>query len=42
MFFDIATQLVETNRSRLELQTLDQDSFKITNADPEENSSCIC
>lgn len=41
MFTDIATQLVATNRSRLELQTLDQDSFKITNPEPVEDS-CSC
>lgn len=42
MFADIAQQLVESNRSRIELQTLNQDSFKITPVEPLEDSSCNC
>lgn len=42
MFSDIALQLVESNRSRIELQTLDHNSFKITNPDPPEEPSCSC
>lgn len=42
MFSDIALQLVESNRSRIELQTLDHDSFKISNPEPPEDSSCSC
>lgn len=41
MFQDIAYQLVQTNRSRLELQTMDKHGFKIT---PEETveEQCLC
>lgn len=42
MFADIANQLIETNRSRIELKTLNHDSFKITNPEPIEDSSCSC
>lgn len=42
MFQDIANQLVQTNRSRIELQTMDKHGFKIT--PPEENGEeqCLC
>ncbi|KOB66303.1 Rab7, partial [Operophtera brumata] len=39
MFADIAMQLVESNRSRIELQTLDHNSFKISNPEPQEEPS---
>lgn len=43
MFLDIATQLHETNRSRLELQALDHASFKIIpNPDELAEPSCLC
>lgn len=42
MFTDIAMQLVESNRSRIELQTLDHNSFKISNPDPVDEPSCSC
>ncbi|XP_053601632.1 ras-related protein Rab-24 [Plodia interpunctella] len=41
MFSDIAMQLVEINWSRIELQTLEQNSFRITNPEPED-PSCSC
>lgn len=42
MFSDIALQLVESNRSRIELQTLNHDSFKITSPDLPEEPPCSC
>ncbi|CAG2061425.1 unnamed protein product [Timema podura] len=42
MFTDIAQHLVESNRSRLELQTMDKKSFKITPSDDTVESTCIC
>lgn len=42
MFIDIAQQLVESNRSRIELQRLDHNSFKITNPEPPDEPSCNC
>lgn len=43
MFSDIARQLVESNRSRIDLKTMDAESFKVT---PLEESSdepnCLC
>nr|CAD7426344.1 unnamed protein product [Timema monikensis] len=42
MFTDIAQHLVESNRSRLELQTMDKKSFKITPPDDTVESTCIC
>ncbi|CAB3230992.1 unnamed protein product [Arctia plantaginis] len=42
MFTDIAVQLVESNRSRIELQTLDHESFKISNPEPVDEPSCSC
>lgn len=43
MFSDIAFQLVHSNRSRLELQSMDKHGFKITNSEevPDEDS-CLC
>ncbi|XP_019865057.1 ras-related protein Rab-30 [Aethina tumida] len=43
MFSDIAFQLVHSNRSRLELQSMDKHGFKITNGEeiPDEDS-CLC
>lgn len=42
MFCDIARQLGHSNRSRLELQSMEQHGFKI--APPEEvtEDSCLC
>lgn len=42
MFSDIALQLVDSNRSRIELQTLDHNSFKITQPEPPEEPHCSC
>lgn len=42
MFSDIASQLVESNRSRIELQALDHNSFKISQPEPLEEPSCSC
>lgn len=42
MFTDIAQQLVESTRSRIELQRLDHNSFKITNPEPPDEPSCSC
>ncbi|KAF7284038.1 RAS oncogene family member RabX6 [Rhynchophorus ferrugineus] len=42
MFTDIASQLIKSNQSRMDLQTMDEHGFKITenSEDPEEN--CLC
>ncbi|XP_046999218.1 ras-related protein Rab-30 isoform X2 [Schistocerca americana] len=42
MFADIAHHLVQANRSRLELQTMDQESFKISAPDEATEPSCLC
>lgn len=42
MFADIALQLVESNRSRLELQAMDKESFKITPPDEATEPTCLC
>nr|CAH7713064.1 unnamed protein product [Callosobruchus chinensis] len=44
MFNDIAYQLISSNRSRLELQTMEQHGFKITQYEEEEpkDDSCSC
>lgn len=42
MFSDIAQHLVESNRSRLELQSMDTESFKITPPDEVTEPSCLC
>jgi hypothetical protein len=44
MFQEIAQHLVQANRSRMELQTVDTESFKIspTEADLSEDPPCLC
>lgn len=42
MFQDIANVLVESNRSRLELQALEQHGFKIHPPESNEDQSCLC
>ncbi|XP_075213579.1 RAS oncogene family member RabX6 [Lycorma delicatula] len=42
MFADIAQHLVLSNRSRMELQTVDKDSFKISPPDDFTEPSCLC
>lgn len=42
MFKEIATTLVESNRSRLELQSLEQHGFKVELPATGEEPSCIC
>ncbi|VVD01786.1 ras-related protein Rab-12 [Leptidea sinapis] len=42
MFHDIALQLVECNRSRIELQALDHNSFKISPPAEPEEPPCSC
>lgn len=42
MFADIAHHLVESNRSRLELQAMDKESFKITPPDEATEPTCLC
>lgn len=42
MFEDIANQLIQTNRSRLELQTMDRHGFKITPAEETGEEQCLC
>lgn len=42
MFQQIADMLVESNRSRMELQALEQHGFKISTPDDNVESSCLC
>lgn len=42
MFRDIANQLVDANRSRLELQSMDTHGFKVTTQDEPTDPSCLC
>lgn len=42
MFLDIAHQLVECNRSKIELQRLDHNSFKISQPESPEEPPCSC
>lgn len=42
MFQDIANQLVQTNRSRIELQTMDKHGFKITPPEESGEEQCLC
>lgn len=42
MFQQIANTLVEANRSRMELQTLDQSGFKVQAAPEGTDDSCAC
>lgn len=42
MFTDIAQQLVQSNRSRLELQTIDTESFKINPNEEPAEPGCLC
>lgn len=42
MMQQIAQTLVDSNRSRIELQTLDQNGFRVQPPDESEGSSCAC
>jgi len=42
MFTDIAKQLLESNRSKFELQSIDQTSFKVVHLEPNEEGECWC
>lgn len=42
MFADIAHHLVESNRSKLELQNMEESSFKITPLEEATEPSCLC
>lgn len=42
MFADIAQHLVQSNRSRMELQNVDTESFKISPQDDSAEPSCLC
>ena len=42
MFADIAQHLITSNRSRLELQALDEASFKVTPPDESTDPTCLC
>ncbi|KAJ8970556.1 hypothetical protein NQ317_002836 [Molorchus minor] len=42
MFSDIASQLVNSNRSRLELQSMEEHGFKITQNEEILEDSCLC
>lgn len=42
MFADIAQHLVQSNRSRMELQSVDKESFKISPPEEMGEPSCLC
>lgn len=42
MFEDIASQLVHSNRSKMELQAMDKHGFKIGDADEVYEDACLC
>ncbi|XP_077287116.1 RAS oncogene family member RabX6 [Arctopsyche grandis] len=42
MFTDIASQLLESNKSKIDLQHLDHQSFKVTPPDDITEPSCLC
>lgn len=42
MFADIAQHLITSNRSRLELQALEELSFKVTPQDEPADPPCLC
>ncbi|CAH1970971.1 unnamed protein product [Acanthoscelides obtectus] len=44
MFIDIAYQLISSNKSKIELQTMEQHGFKITQYEDEEpkDDNCLC
>lgn len=43
MFNDIAFQLINANRSRIELQSMEQHGFRITHYEEEPlDDSCLC
>lgn len=42
MFSDIATQLVQSNRSKLELQSMEAHGFKLGNKEEPVEDSCLC
>ena len=42
MFADIATQLVQSNRSKLELQSMEVHGFKISGSEEPTEDSCLC
>ncbi|XP_022918725.1 ras-related protein Rab-30 [Onthophagus taurus] len=42
MLSDIATQLVQTNRSKLELQSMEAHGFKVSNTEEPSEDSCLC
>lgn len=42
MFADIAQHLIMSNRSRMELQALDESSFKVTPPDEAADPTCLC
>lgn len=42
MFTDIASQLIKSNQSKMDLQTMDEHGFKITENSEDSEESCIC
>ncbi|GJQ66998.1 hypothetical protein Trydic_g7988 [Trypoxylus dichotomus] len=42
MFSDIATQLVQSNRSKLELQSMETHGFKLSGNEEPMEDSCLC
>lgn len=42
MFADIASQLVQSNRSKLELQSMEVHGFKISGSEEPTEDSCLC
>ncbi|KAK6623078.1 hypothetical protein RUM43_008930 [Polyplax serrata] len=42
MFSDIAQRLVESNKSRIDLKTIDAESFKVTPTEDPPEPTCLC
>lgn len=42
MFADIAYHLVQSNRSKLELQSMEKHGFKISNSEEALEDNCLC
>lgn len=42
MFSDIALQLVQSNRSKLELQSMETHGFKLSGNEEPAEDSCLC
>ena len=42
MFSDIAQQLIDSNRSKMDLDLLSEAGFKVTYKEEKQNGACLC